>query len=276
MTQPTLPVPVPEPQEDAEADDKNHNPYIIVAILALSIVVLLFYRLSGADIQNNEPQLTSYPERLHSGYIYVDVTGAVVRPGPYHLRVGSRVFDAIASAGGLKANADRDRINMAARLKDEMKLHVPAIGDPSGQVLETPAPPAESGTSVDSGQDAMGEPEPPEQGYQAPVEPPVLDEPTPAQPIAPPVAVAPSTPSPEPSATPKEPPVVAAAARVSINRADAAELERLPGIGPKLAQEIVDYRKGPPPRAFTSLQELANVPGIKENKLEEILPYVKL
>jgi competence protein ComEA len=49
---------------------------------------------------------------------------------------------------------------------------------------------------------------------------------------------------------------------VNINTATAAELEQLPGIGPKTAARIVDYRqkKGP----FKKIEELMNVQGIGE------------
>lgn len=53
---------------------------------------------------------------------------------------------------------------------------------------------------------------------------------------------------------------VTAAEPVNINTADAAELERLPGIGPALAARIVAYReeKGP----FSYCYELTDVAGI--------------
>ena len=49
---------------------------------------------------------------------------------------------------------------------------------------------------------------------------------------------------------------------LNLNTATAADLERLPGIGPKVAARIVDYRtkKGP----FRKTEELMNVQGIGE------------
>jgi competence protein ComEA len=49
---------------------------------------------------------------------------------------------------------------------------------------------------------------------------------------------------------------------IDVNRATAAELERLPGVGPALAQRIVAYREAHGP--FRSVEELAMVPGISE------------
>lgn len=276
----TKPIAIPLPEADPDPnDERNHNPYIIAAILALSIVVLLFYRLSGAQVERDSKQYVPVPDRAHSGYIVVDVSGAVLRPNAYRLRVGSRVFDAVASAGGLRPDADRARVNMAAKLRDEMKLHVPTVGEAAVAVpAQTPAdevPPEvvvpESGSPVEPDRESS------EPVSQAPAneDPPVaaiLPPSTPAAPLQTPEPVPAATGTPQAAA----PPVVPASARISINRAGADELEKLPGVGPKLAQDIVNYRKGPPPRAFTSLQELANVPGIKDSKLEEILPYVKL
>ena len=53
---------------------------------------------------------------------------------------------------------------------------------------------------------------------------------------------------------------------VNINTADAEELETLTGIGPSLAQAILDYRAAH--GAFESAEDLLNVKGIGEAKLE--------
>ena len=53
---------------------------------------------------------------------------------------------------------------------------------------------------------------------------------------------------------------------VNVNTADAAELETLTGIGPSLAQAIIDYRAEH--GDFTAAEDLLNVKGIGEAKLE--------
>ncbi|MEW5763126.1 MAG: ComEA family DNA-binding protein [Bacillota bacterium] len=59
--------------------------------------------------------------------------------------------------------------------------------------------------------------------------------------------------------------------RININTADAAELDRLPGIGPALAERIVRYREENGP--FASVDDLLNVSGIGEKKLEGLRDY---
>lgn len=61
---------------------------------------------------------------------------------------------------------------------------------------------------------------------------------------------------------------------VDLNRADAAALQQLPGIGPALAERIVDYRREHGP--FGSVDELANVPGIGAKTLARFASKVRV
>jgi competence protein ComEA len=69
--------------------------------------------------------------------LLVDVVGAVARPGLYRVARGDRVYDAIAAAGGLTADADPARLpNLAGRLKDGEQIKVPFVkGAPGGTVI---------------------------------------------------------------------------------------------------------------------------------------------
>ncbi len=58
---------------------------------------------------------------------------------------------------------------------------------------------------------------------------------------------------------------------IDVNRAPLAELQRLPGIGPKKSQRIVDERGK---RPFATVAELRRVPGIGPKTLEKLRPYV--
>lgn len=59
--------------------------------------------------------------------------------------------------------------------------------------------------------------------------------------------------------------------RIDINQATAAELQRLPGIGPKRAQLIVEERHRSP---FTSIEQLRRIPGIGPKTMEKLRPYI--
>lgn len=59
---------------------------------------------------------------------------------------------------------------------------------------------------------------------------------------------------------------------VDVNKASASELERLPGIGPVLAERIVQWRRDQGP--FQKVDDLSLVKGIGEKKLRRIRPLV--
>ena len=60
---------------------------------------------------------------------------------------------------------------------------------------------------------------------------------------------------------------------VRINSASAGELQQLPGIGPALAQRIVETRNR---GRFTSADDLLRVPGIGKAKLAKLRAYVEV
>lgn len=60
---------------------------------------------------------------------------------------------------------------------------------------------------------------------------------------------------------------------VRINSASAGELQQLPGIGPALAQRIVETRSR---GRFTSVDDLLRVPGIGKAKLAKLRAYVEV
>ena len=64
----------------------------------------------------------------------------------------------------------------------------------------------------------------------------------------------------------------ATGAKLDLNRATAAELEELPGVGPVLAQRILDWRAEH--GRFASVDELGEVSGIGEKIFSELQPRV--
>lgn len=65
---------------------------------------------------------------------YVYICGAVKTPGVYELPAGSRIYEAVAQAGGLLENACEDGINQAEKITDGQMIKIPTkeeAADPS-------------------------------------------------------------------------------------------------------------------------------------------------
>ena len=60
--------------------------------------------------------------------------------------------------------------------------------------------------------------------------------------------------------------------RINVNLASAAELERVPGLGPKLSRRIVEYRQAN--GTYQKLEDLIEVQGIGPKSLEKIRDYL--
>lgn len=61
---------------------------------------------------------------------------------------------------------------------------------------------------------------------------------------------------------------------ISLNRADATQLQDLPGVGPVLAERIVAYREANGP--FQTVEDLLGVPGIGEAKLAAMRDLISI
>jgi len=176
----------------------------LVCLIAAGATVSYFRsRPSRVEVKDTDTS-TDAARAGSSRRLTVHVAGAVVRPGLYKLAEGSRVSDAVESAGGASADASVDDLNLAQRVKDGQKVFVPRRSAP-GQAERSDGA---AGTPSSSG------------------------------------------------------------SQVNINTADSSELEKLPGVGPSLAQRIVDYREKNGP--FSSIEDLDDVPGIGPGKLKSL------
>ena len=168
---------------------------------------------SASDVRGSgdaSPDDESSAKSSSAAEVYVDVDGAVVRPGVYRLKDGARVSQAIDAAGGLTAEADVTGLNRASKITDGQKIYVPTVGE---QQAAAAVGGAESGAATTPGAGSSSE-------------------------------------------------------LVNINTASAAELQTLSGIGPSMAQSIIDERTKN--GAFASVDDLMRVSGIGEKKLAKI------
>ncbi|TCC66525.1 ComEA family DNA-binding protein [Kribbella pittospori] len=76
-----------------------------------------------------------------------------------------------------------------------------------------------------------------------------------------------------PGANPTAPPT-AANAPVKLNTADLTQLDTLPGVGPVLAQRILDYRTQNGP--FATIDQLQEVPGVGPKKFDSLKSHVRI
>lgn len=188
----------------------------------------------GADA-DADPMAPRFLDR--SGSIRVHVTGAVRKPGVYALPAWARVTDAVRKAGGPTPSADLDAINLADFLRDGEQLRVPYRGRPAPASAHAPTrvPPA---------------PPPTAGGHRSG-----------RYPFA---AVAGSRRTLRASPAP---------VAVDLNTATRAELEALPGIGPRTAEAIVAYRETH--GVFLRAEDLMNVRGIGPKKFEQLRPWIR-
>lgn len=141
--------------------------------------------------------------------LLVHVLGEVRKPGVVRLPEGARVQDALAAAGGLTKRADPGALNLAAPVSDGAQLTVGRSGDDSGL----------TGAEVDG----TG----------------------PGQPAA-----------------------------LNLNTATLDQLDTLPGVGPVTAQKILAWRDEH--ERFRDVAELQEVPGIGPKSYAEIAPRVRV
>jgi competence protein ComEA len=173
-------------------------------VMGLLILLLSVFIVARGNSQPNEA-MQVVPITISEPEIFVDVTGAVNKPGVYTLTGKSRVIDAIKAAGDSAPGADLSTINLARVLNDGEQIYVDSTVVNSNGVRVSKA--------VRSGP-------------------------------------------------------------ININRATARQLDALDGVGPVIAQRIVDYRKinG----SFLRIDDLQKVSGIGAAKFAQIKAKVRI
>lgn len=108
---------------------------ILPILLGCAGLILVLVGIFQFLTRKNEPSPIVFEESSENleEKIVVDVEGAVINPGVYSLTSKSRILDALAAAGGLSEDADRDwvekNINLAKKVTDGVKIYIPRTGE---------------------------------------------------------------------------------------------------------------------------------------------------
>ena len=103
---------------------------VILVIIALGIASYALYStyeeretVSDNIVLTNNASITD-EEKQFEEKIYVDVKGAVKKPGVYEVDNNTIINDVIKLAGGFKSNAYKNNINLSKKVSSEMVVYV--------------------------------------------------------------------------------------------------------------------------------------------------------
>ena len=120
--------------------DRNKILYILIVLVFLGIFWGWYHlktssgtQMSVTDAENTSENSSETGSDAKDGKVMVHITGAVLNPGVVTLNQDARLAEAIAAVGGLTDGADISSLNLARKVKDEEKIHIPA----NGEVVET-------------------------------------------------------------------------------------------------------------------------------------------
>lgn len=103
--------------------------YLIGGLLLLIVFVFIYFNKAEDNIifDNTISEISENPSSTttdNENKIFIDIKGAVKKPGVYELSNNEKVIDAINKAGGLKSNADTSNINLSKKLQNEMVVYI--------------------------------------------------------------------------------------------------------------------------------------------------------
>lgn len=107
----------------------NHKTVLVlISSLIISIILLSFIligatreRVNAIDIEEELKVTTTIKVEKN---IFVDVKGAVKKPGVYEVKENSIVNDCIKLAGGITSSGTLSNINLSKKVTDEMVIYV--------------------------------------------------------------------------------------------------------------------------------------------------------
>ncbi|MCH4005770.1 MAG: helix-hairpin-helix domain-containing protein [Eubacterium sp.] len=138
--------------------DQHHKMLIITAAIIFMVAAFAFYVLNGKSgtIPESKAGESTVQEISLEGdgsgmqedapsKVFVDIAGAVKKPGVYEVDASARMFEVVDEAGGLTKEADTSLMNLAERVSDGMKIVIPSKGTAVSNAADEYSVPGQSG-----------------------------------------------------------------------------------------------------------------------------------
>lgn len=111
--------------------------FLPLLLIGAAVILFVFGAYQFVSKQNKNQltleQASQVSPTPNSSKIFVDIEGAVVKPGTYSLKSDSRLKDALSAAGGISDEADKvwveKNLNLASKVTDGIKIYVPRVGE---------------------------------------------------------------------------------------------------------------------------------------------------
>lgn len=109
---------------------KNFPIEIVLLLISLGLISISLFIFFKTKNQSQTITFEKKEELPLSSKIYVEIAGAVKKPGVYEINEGARLKDIISLAGGLTEEADKlffsRNFNLAEFVFDQEKIYIPA------------------------------------------------------------------------------------------------------------------------------------------------------
>ncbi|GIN85416.1 competence protein ComE [Heyndrickxia sporothermodurans] len=123
----------------------ENNKLLFIGLGVVILITIVFLGKKESEINSDEIDFSSPSEKLEKNEkeerlnsdnqkIIVDLKGEVMKPGIYEASPIDRIQDVITKAGGFKKNADQTQVNLALKVKDEMVIYVPKLGEKTNPI----------------------------------------------------------------------------------------------------------------------------------------------
>ena len=117
--------------------DIVRNKQKLIKILSIAVILALAIVLKLSNTDTEEINIESAVQVADTDEYYIDIGGAVVKPGVYKVAAGTRLFEVVELAGGLRTDADTNTVNQAAIVEDGAKIIIPIACDDSDLMAQS-------------------------------------------------------------------------------------------------------------------------------------------